>query len=195
MPWDKKYDETQVLERAARAFWARGYEATTMADLVAVTGINRGSIYSAFTDKRGLFRRALDHYDTKYRSDFLDHLARRHPPREAIIRAFALAADIREDSKDARPPGCLMVNTALELSPHDPEIAVAVRASLDGLKEFFAERMRAAVAADELRPDFAVGETVGRLFGLFMGLRVMARAGMPRADRETIVKQAEEMLG
>ncbi|MGI9452457.1 MAG: TetR/AcrR family transcriptional regulator, partial [Geminicoccaceae bacterium] len=52
MPWDKQYDEADVLDRAMAAFWANGYEATSINDLVAATGINRGSIYAAFEDKR-----------------------------------------------------------------------------------------------------------------------------------------------
>ena len=88
MPWEKQYDETDVLERAMKAFWARGYEATSINDLVAATGINRGSLYAGFTDKRGLFMRALDHYDREHRQAFLSALQRNYAPRDAILAAF-----------------------------------------------------------------------------------------------------------
>ena len=52
MPWQKQYDEAEVLKRATEAFWARGYDATSINDLVAATGIHRGSLYAAFTDKQ-----------------------------------------------------------------------------------------------------------------------------------------------
>ncbi|MCP4983221.1 MAG: helix-turn-helix transcriptional regulator, partial [Gammaproteobacteria bacterium] len=63
MPWQKNYNETNVLEKAMYTFWAHGYEATSMNDLVKATGINRGSIYNAFPNKHALFMSALTHYD------------------------------------------------------------------------------------------------------------------------------------
>ena len=53
MPWVRQFDESEVLEKAMRAFWAHGFEATSLRDLVDCTGLNRGSIYAAFGDKRG----------------------------------------------------------------------------------------------------------------------------------------------
>jgi len=71
VPWEKRYNEEEVLDRATALFWDRGYEATSISDLVAETGLNRGSLYSAFADKRTLFIRSLQHYDKHYRCDFL----------------------------------------------------------------------------------------------------------------------------
>ena len=93
MPWQKNYDEIQVLENAMKAFWVSGYEATSMSDLVAATGINRGSIYAAFEGKHQLFVRALKHYDQKHRVEHLQRLRDEHPPREAIVKAFETAAN------------------------------------------------------------------------------------------------------
>ena len=92
MPWEKSYKETDVLERAMLAFWARGYEATSINDLVEATGINRGSIYAAFDDKHGLFTQALQHYDRVHRQDYLNRLAENHGPKDAILTAFKDAA-------------------------------------------------------------------------------------------------------
>ncbi len=75
MPWGKNYNEAQVLEKAMHAFWARGYEATSMQDLVEATGINRGSIYAAYTNKHTLFMSALRHYDNVHRVDYLNGIS------------------------------------------------------------------------------------------------------------------------
>ena len=91
MPWEKTYNEIDVLDNAARAFWSRGFEATSMSDLVKATGINRGSIYSAFSDKRTLFMRSLEHYDCNYRATFLDEISANNSPKQAILSAFHLA--------------------------------------------------------------------------------------------------------
>ena len=58
----KQFDRYEVLDRAMAAFWTRGYEATSIDDLVEATGINRGSLYGTFGDKRRLFLMALDRY-------------------------------------------------------------------------------------------------------------------------------------
>ena len=114
MPWDKQYNEADVLDRAMKAFWTNGYEATSINDLVAATGINRGSIYAAYADKRALFVRALEHYDQHHRREFLARIESAHDPRSAVVAVFD--AVIRSAVGGARPSGCLLVNTALELS-------------------------------------------------------------------------------
>ena len=44
------------------AFWAKGYEATSMAELCTCTCLHKGSLYQAFGDKHALFMDALKHY-------------------------------------------------------------------------------------------------------------------------------------
>ncbi|MGB1215804.1 MAG: TetR/AcrR family transcriptional regulator, partial [Pikeienuella sp.] len=55
MPWEKSFDLDDATDKAAAVFWAKGYEATSISDLVAAMGINKGSLYNAFGDKRRLF--------------------------------------------------------------------------------------------------------------------------------------------
>ncbi|PIV78643.1 MAG: hypothetical protein COW54_08215 [Rhodobacteraceae bacterium CG17_big_fil_post_rev_8_21_14_2_50_63_15] len=63
MPWKRSYVEAEVLEAPMRAFWAHGHQGTSMSDLVAATGLNRGSLYAGFGNKRDLFLLVLKHYD------------------------------------------------------------------------------------------------------------------------------------
>ena len=58
----RKFVEDQVIEAARDQFWAHGYAGTSLDDLVAVTGLGRGSLYGAFGDKHTIFLRALDDY-------------------------------------------------------------------------------------------------------------------------------------
>jgi TetR/AcrR family transcriptional repressor of nem operon len=58
----RQFDEAEVLDAAIQAFWAKGYEATSMADLLEVTGLHKGSLYQAFGDKHTLFVAALRRY-------------------------------------------------------------------------------------------------------------------------------------
>ena len=192
MPWQKQYDEADVLNRAMEAFWARGYEATSITDLVAVTGINRGSLYNAFTDKRTLFLRAIEHYDKQHRRDFLAAVAQDHPPREAVLAAFEQVVESAKNGRNRK--GCLLVNTALELSPHDREIEKVVKASLEEVEAFFRSMIEAAQEQGTIRPDIPAAETAQLLFGLFLGLRVITRCRPDTSLMNLIVKQAGALL-
>ncbi len=192
MPWDKQYDETDVLDRAMVVFWANGYEATSISDLVDATGINRGSIYAAFEDKRTLFVRALEHYDRQHRLAFLSNIENNNGPKSAIIAIFD--AVITSALEGAKPSGCLLVNTALELSEHDPEIARIVRDSLTELEQFFA-RMVARGQAEGQLPDSLNSQQAGAgLLALFLGLRVLSRSRPEPHLLAAIAEQARLQL-
>ena len=192
MPWQKTYDETKVLESAMRAFWAHGYQATSMNDLVKATGINRGSIYTAFPNKHRLFMRALEYYDQVYRAEHLASIERQQAPIDAIITVFETAACKPAD--DNTPWGCLLVNTALELSPHDPEVAQFVDRSLRAVEKFFFARIEAAKRETDIDPALDSKATAKALLSLFLGLRVLTRANTNQSTIDAIIAQARMML-
>ena len=88
MPWEKQFDVKETLSKAMEAFWARGFVATSMQDLVDTMGINRASIYSTYGDKRTLFIQALTHYDDTYRRALLNQIRTENTPRNAIMALF-----------------------------------------------------------------------------------------------------------
>ena len=192
MPWEKNYNETDVLERAMHAFWAHGYEATSMSDLVAAMGINRGSIYAAYTNKHTLFMESLQHYDRIYRREFLARVAEEHAPKDAIIAAFDAAA--AQCASNKIPDGCLLVNTVLELSPHDADVRDFVDASLREVESFFASMIKAAQRDGSVRNELNARQTAQALLGLFLGLRVLARSRSNHAALEAISSQARMMI-
>ncbi len=102
------------------AFWSRGYEATSIDDLVQATGIGRGSLYGTFGDKRQLFLAALDQY---WNTVGMEMFAELSDPdaRHAIERMFD--ALIRRASNPKFPRGCLFTNTSLECPTCGDEIA------------------------------------------------------------------------
>ncbi len=192
MPWDKKYDETEVLDRAMATFWAHGYEATSISDLVAATGINRGSIYAAFEDKHTLFVRALERYDQQHRFDFLARIEKDNDPKSAILAVFD--AVIAAALGGAKPSGCLLVNTALELSEHDPEIARIVRNSLTEVEKFFSRQIATGQVQGQLPVGLDPKKTGAALLALFLGLRVLSRS-RPEPDLlAAIAEQARAQL-
>ena len=135
MPWETNFDEAQVLEKAMQAFWARGYEATSIEDLALATKLSESGIHAVFGGKRQLFIQALEHYEEEYRRAWLNSLRAHHGPRATILAVFegVIGAALSDRSR----AGCLLINTAIELSNHDPEIAEAGRGGSAGDRGIF----------------------------------------------------------
>jgi TetR/AcrR family transcriptional repressor of nem operon len=193
MPREKQFDEADVLDKAMQAFWARGYETTSIQDLVDGTGLKRGSIYAAFGSKRGLFLRTLERYETQHRRAWLDALRQRHCPRAAILAVFegAISAALSDSSRS----GCFLVNTAIELSPHDDEIARVVAKGLAETEAFFCDLIREAQRHGTLSAQLDATGTARTLLGLLIGLRVLARSRPECPLLEALMNQAASMLG
>ncbi|GAC1413536.1 MAG: TetR/AcrR family transcriptional regulator [Mycobacterium sp.] len=126
MPRPRKFDESDVVAAARDEFWSRGYAATSMDDLTAVTGLGKGSLYGAFGDKHGLFLRALDNYIDTALDDVRAQL--RDPRYSAGDR---LTRHIRSQAKaigaDKARLGCMMAKSAAELSATDDAVERAVQ--------------------------------------------------------------------
>ncbi len=192
MPWEKQFNSDDVLMKAMRAFWARGYEATSMTDLVECMGINRGSIYATFGDKRRLFIEALRRYDAVHRQAWVAGLGKSGSPRQAIKGAFedAIAAVLEAGSRD----GCLLVNTALELSPHDEEVAEIVGHGFAEMEAFFREMIERGQASGEFPPHVDPVDTARSLLSLFIGLLVLSRSRQEETLLRSVANQSEDML-
>jgi TetR/AcrR family transcriptional regulator, transcriptional repressor for nem operon len=115
----KQFTRANVLEGAMEVFWKCGYEATSISQLVAATGINRASIYATFGDKKGLFLAVLDHYADTVAKPLMTELAD-PDPRRAIERMFE--SIIVRTSDPRFPRGCLNTNTSLECPGRGDEI-------------------------------------------------------------------------
>jgi TetR/AcrR family transcriptional repressor of nem operon len=192
MPWEKNFDTDEALTRAMHAFWARGYEATSISDLVACMGINRGSLYATFGDKRSLFIQALRHYRAVHLHDWVAALSRAHGPRDTIIAAFdqAIATVVEGGSRD----GCLLVNTALELSPHDEEVSEFVSACLIEMEAFFRNTIEHGQAAGEIPARVAPVVMARSLLSLFVAIRVFSRSRPDESLLRSVADQARAML-
>lgn len=112
------------------AFWAKGYEATSMADLCSCTGLHKGSLYQAFGDKHTLFMDALRHYAD---SEFREVAAVAFQSDSPLENIRAAINKICSDAGNEK--GCMMINSMVELAPHDPEVKAA-------LQSFGGQRMR-----------------------------------------------------
>jgi len=125
MPRPRKFDEADVVAAARDEFWSRGYAATSVDDLTAVTGLGKGSLYGAFGDKHGLFLRTLDDYIGSALDDVRAQL--RDPAYGAYDRLRRhIRAQARAVAGDKTRRGCMMAKSAAELGATDAAVERAV---------------------------------------------------------------------
>ena len=192
MPWEKKFDDGEVLDKAMHAFWQHGYEATSIKDLINCMGINRGSIYASFKDKRNLFLLAFEHYEKNYRGAMLEEFRQYPSARAGIISLFEEAVETAVS--DEQRLGCMLVNTAAEMGPHDEEIADAVSEGYAARRRFFEELLQRGKAEGEIPQHVDEVETAKALLGLLTSVRVLAR-GKPEQDvLHTLVRQVRRLI-
>jgi TetR/AcrR family transcriptional repressor of nem operon len=168
----REFDEGAVLDAAIQCFWVRGYEATSVRDLAETMGIAGASLYNAFGDKRSLYQKALDHYVER---SIADRMRRCEGlgPRPAITGFFAEI--LARSLGDPERKGCMLVNAALEIAPHDPEFQQAVAAVLVRIETFFRRKVAAGQADGTITREQPAGDLARHLLGALMGMRVLAR--------------------
>lgn len=193
MPWEKNFDVDVVLNRAMEAFWARGYEATSMQDLVSCTGVNRASLYATYGDKHALFLASLRMYDDRRRRHLLTRLQAGHSPREAIRQVFlAFTGSV---SGRGGHKGCFLTNTALELASRDREARKIVAKAQEQMEAFFERTIRSGQETGEISRAIVPAETARGLLASLLGLLVLVRSRPERALVDSVVNDAVARLG
>jgi TetR/AcrR family transcriptional repressor of nem operon len=188
----KDFDEERVLDRAVDCFWKHGYGATTVRDLADAMQIGGASLYNAYGDKRALFGRSLERYANRSMRDRIARMEAEHRPKEAI-RAF-IAEIVDRSLKDPDRKGCLLINSALDVAPHDTEIGKVVAGYLGELRAFFRRNIEAAQRVGQVPRSVDAEEVSGHLLGVLAGVRVLARTGARRKVLESVVRPALALL-
>ena len=180
----KEFERDVVLDRAMRVFWSRGYQATSIQHLVARMGIQRGSLYDTFGDKRALFFAAIDRYDRTVSAKLLATLGD-GSGKEAIRRFFRLK--VKLSLEPGRPRGCLVTNSAAELASRDRGTATRVGAALAKIEAAFRHAVVRGQEAGEIDPARDPRALARFLTSSAQGLSVMAKISPDRAVLDDIV--------
>ncbi len=174
-----------------RRFWADGFAGTSVRELGDAMGLGPASVYNAFGDKRALFTHCLDRYlDANMRAR-ITRVEKTFPPRQAIE---VFLTEIVERSLESRL-GCLLANAALEVAPHDAEIAAVVADRMGELRAFFRRCVTAGQRDGSIADDVDPADVAGLMLTTVMGMRVLARGFPNRAVLEGTVRQALSVLG
>ncbi|HXP02291.1 MAG TPA: TetR/AcrR family transcriptional regulator [Luteibacter sp.] len=186
MARQKEFDPDTALARAVSVFWRKGYEGTSMKDLVDEMGVHKRSMYDTYGDKRSLFLKAVARYaehEEEAQRDLVRHAASPlHALRELLGSSIHVGAD--------QPPGCLMVNCATELAPHDAQVAARVREHFQFAERLLTEVIRAGQADGTMRKAMEPADAGRLIFNMWLGVRVQVRAGVAKAQLEHLVESA-----
>jgi TetR/AcrR family transcriptional repressor of nem operon len=155
-------------------------------------GISAPSLYNAFGDKRALFVRALDQYLERSTRPRIKRLEDSLPPKQAIRRF--IEEIIERSVNDREKRGCFLINSALEVAPHDRELGALIADRLGEIEAFFRRSIEAA-QADGAVPRGRVAKDLARLLlGVLLGIRVLARSRPERALLEGVARPAFALL-
>jgi TetR/AcrR family transcriptional repressor of nem operon len=177
----KEFDPDVALQAALELFWERGYEATSMADLVEALGVARASIYATFGSKNDLYVKALDRY-LQARDVLVVEVLSQPGPVLPAVRSL-VDAYVEETLGDERRRGCMVVNAAVEVMARDPRAARRVESSWDTLETALASALTRAAAQGELPPEKDPRALSRFLLVVLQGMRVLGRAPDPDPAR------------
>jgi len=164
------------LDRAMEIFWVKGYYDTSVDDLMSRTGLHRAAMYGQFGSKRGLFEAALRRYRETVIARFFVLLAGPDAARAEIDRFFR---EIYRVSCAEKRHGCLMINTASEVSPQIKSVARIVMRYLDDLRALLRRACVNARRRGEIRPETDVDQVADYLVGSVLGLWSLGRSPAP----------------
>jgi AcrR family transcriptional regulator len=188
----REFDRDQALERAMLAFWRRGYEGTSMADLVQALGIASARIYAAFGSKQGLFREAVQRYEAGD-GGFADRAMAQEPRvRDALARVLRDAVATYTD--DAHPLGCMVVTAATNCAEENEAVAAWLAEHRRQRTQSLIDRLQRALDEGELRAGTDV-QALGDFYATQLhGISVQARDGVPRQRLLAAVQTALLLL-
>ncbi|XXT20274.1 TetR/AcrR family transcriptional regulator [Sorangium sp. So ce429] len=189
----KEFDVESALERSMDLFLERGYEATSMSDLVGHLGISRQSLYDTFGDKQAIYIAALELWRDQQNQSFLQLLGSDEPIRSVVRRVFESV--IQQDLDGERSHGCAMVSAIVRPSSSDETIARLVSDNARSLEAAWAKRLREAQDRGEIGAHHDP-VALGRFFASALsGLRVTARTTRDRQALEDVMRVALGVLG
>jgi TetR/AcrR family transcriptional repressor of nem operon len=188
----KDFDENEVLAKAIRLFWQKGYNGTSMQDLVDGLGISRSSIYDTFGDKHQLYLKALSTYrqnQVNIRNQILNAPV---PAKTAIRQLMDLTID--QMIRDKQHKGCFLVNSAVETAPHDKETSAIVCQNDQDVENAFYEVVKRGQANGEIAGRQDPRAIARFLFNNIVGIQVAGKSATDKAAFDDIISLTLSVL-
>lgn len=186
------FNREEVLVKARDLFWDKGFNGTSMNDLVETTGLNRSSLYNSFGNKMAIYKTVLIKYQEDSQDIFQNAIQRASNPRDAI--QFIFENFISEIIKDTKGKGCFSLNCKAELSRSN----LSIKEYLDKMQELSIELFRELIQEGQelglINKSESAEDYAYYLFSSFQGLRMTGILTRNRDRLEHIVGNTLQVL-
>lgn len=188
----REFNEVEALESAMETFQAKGYEASSLMDLLKAMGLSKSSLYNSFGTKHQLFLSSIDHYAMKSAGALENKLRNAPSARAGIRQVFIDKVEQITNGENLR--GCLLQNSALEVLPQDQVAARHIANGINRNTQAFASLIKQGQAKGEI-PSGKSAEALGEYLTMnYMGLRTLGRLNQDRAQLEQFVDTVLSIL-
>lgn len=188
----KQFDPNEVLDKAMRAFWSCGYEATSMRDLVNAVNVQRQSLYDTFESKRALYLNALRYYHDAVIVPNFASLYEHESPHRAIREYFLQRVKDIDDPSVIN--GCFVTNSVAELGELDEEIKAQLNKTLNYMEKSFYVAIQRAQKLGEIDQGKDAKLLAGVLLNGAQGLFVLGKSGLGSRKLRGIARQLLSVL-
>ena len=188
----KDFDEQEVLTKAIDLFWHKGYNGTSMQDLVDGLGISRSSLYDTYGDKHTLFIKALESYQSANSGKFGDIISAAAPAKETVKKLLEFIADGLLGDKMQK--GCFIVNAEVEVAPHDEEVNKLICQNDQQVEDAFYLVIMKGQDNGEINRQKDARALARFISNTVKGMQVTAKSTADKAVFDDIIKLAVAML-
>jgi TetR/AcrR family transcriptional regulator, transcriptional repressor for nem operon len=182
----QEFETSEALSSAMHVFWSKGYEATSLADILAATGLSKSSLYATFGDKHALFLATFKEYQHR-QLVHLERILNNGQPFRQSIETFFRQVLGHETGDAAHCSGCMTANEAVELSPRDPDVQHMVVDNFQAVEDLLAQAITQGQAEGSIASRQPPHTLAHFLVVSLQGIQVMARAKTQRARLDETV--------
>jgi len=188
----KDFDESEVLGKAVKLFWLKGYNATSMQDLVDALGISRSSLYDTYVDKHTLYLKALDFYQTLAQQQISNITSKTESAKLAIKQLLEFVTDNLLSDKQHK--GCFLLNAEVEVASQDTEVLNIICKNDRQIEDAFLQVIERGQKSGEI-PKSMDAKGLTRFFvNTMKGIRVSSKSTNDRAFFNDIVQTSLMVL-
>lgn len=192
MARSKDFDEEEVLKKAVCTFWHKGYNATSMQDLVDALGISRSSLYDTYGDKHTLYIKALEYYQNTGGAHMCGLANSPAPAKQAIRQMLEYTANALLN--DDQQKGCFMVNAEVEVAPHDTEVKDIICKTDQRNEESFYIAIKNGQERGEISNKQDARALARFLFNAVKGIQVLAKSSSDKSLFDDIINTTLSVL-
>jgi TetR/AcrR family transcriptional regulator, transcriptional repressor for nem operon len=192
MPKAKQFDEANVLQKARDVFWKKGYNGTSMDELVKATGLSRSSIYATFTDKHGLYQKTLQHYQLTQQEQLITAVSQNINGRKKIECFFKKA--VEDSLNDKQRKGCFMLNSTTELANIDKTVSKTALDNMDAMESMFQTWVKEGQTSGDISKRFTARAIARHLFSSINGIKLVAQTKADKATLQDILQLSLSVL-